>query len=289
MFRTFSLLLPALSLFLLPQVPVAQQNDDSEKTYLGARVDQRLPANASGVSVHDVAPNGPADRAGLQAGDIITKLDNQPIGKADDLIERVHKHRAGEKVTLGILRDGKEKNLTVTLEAQLPAPRAQDRRPGDQDADDEDQRPSQRSTSQPEGFLGVETRPDMRGGPARRGEGVLITGVMNDSPAAKAGLKRGDLITKVDGRTITNPGDLRRAIAGKRPGQDASITIRRDDQEKQLTARLVEAPPESRTFSPMPELPEMPRFGGTDRRIQQLERRIEELERRLDTLERQKK
>jgi len=69
-------------------------------------------------------------------------------------------------------------------------------------------------------------------------KGALITDVTENSPGAKAGLKSGDIITKVDGQTIDNALALSRAIAGDAPGQTVQLTVWRDGKETTLTATL---------------------------------------------------
>ncbi len=64
-----------------------------------------------------VLDDGPADKAGIEAGDIITKIDNQAIDESHSLSSLVNKHKVGDKVTITVLRDGKEKNIDLTLGA----------------------------------------------------------------------------------------------------------------------------------------------------------------------------
>ncbi len=62
-----------------------------------------------------VTPNGPADDAGLEPGDVITKLDNTVIDSGPTLIGTIWSHKPGEKVKLTFERDGKERTVEVTL------------------------------------------------------------------------------------------------------------------------------------------------------------------------------
>jgi len=68
-----------------------------------------------GASLASVQPDGPAADAGLQAGDVITKVDDRAIDSADALIAAVRSHRPGDKATLTYLRDGETRTATVTL------------------------------------------------------------------------------------------------------------------------------------------------------------------------------
>ena len=62
-------------------------------------------------------PGGPADDAGVEPGDVITQLDGRRVTDVDQLITRIRAKAVGDKVTLTVRRDGKEQELTMTLEA----------------------------------------------------------------------------------------------------------------------------------------------------------------------------
>ena len=83
---------------------------------LGVQV-QNTTSNSgqAGVSLHDVTPGGVADKAGLKAGDLITKLGDQQVSTADALIAAVRSHAPGEQVSVTYTRGGKASTITVTL------------------------------------------------------------------------------------------------------------------------------------------------------------------------------
>jgi serine protease Do len=81
-------------------------------TYFGAK---------DGVLVASVRDDSPASRAGLKAGDVITKVNNEPVGSRDDLMRLLRDVKDGGDVTIGIVRDKKESNVTVKLESRRPA------------------------------------------------------------------------------------------------------------------------------------------------------------------------
>ena len=70
--------------------------------------------------------------------------------------------------------------------------------------------------------------------------GAIVTEVQPDSPAAKAGLQTGDVVTAVGGQTVHDPRDLARLVAGLQPGAAASLTVVRDGQDRTLTASIAE-------------------------------------------------
>jgi serine protease Do len=69
----------------------------------------------SGVLVQEITPGGPAEKAGLKPGDIITAIDGRPIKDGDDLVNEIASRRPGSSVRLGYLRDGKQADTTVTI------------------------------------------------------------------------------------------------------------------------------------------------------------------------------
>lgn len=80
-------------------------------------------SNTTGLYVKSLVPNGGAEQAGVKAGDIITKVDGQPVYQSSDLQERVGEMQPGDKLNLTVLRNGDEKNFTVTLKADAGVPR----------------------------------------------------------------------------------------------------------------------------------------------------------------------
>jgi putative serine protease PepD len=73
-----------------------------------------------GALINDVTPGTPAADAGLQVGDLVVELDSQAVTGTDDLVGRIRDHQPGDKVTLKVIRDGRERTVTATL-ADRPA------------------------------------------------------------------------------------------------------------------------------------------------------------------------
>ncbi len=69
----------------------------------------------NGVLVQKVKPGGPAEKAGLKSGDIITTIDGRAIKDGDDLVNEIASRRPGSTIRLGYLRDGKQADTTVTI------------------------------------------------------------------------------------------------------------------------------------------------------------------------------
>ena len=75
----------------------------------------------NGALIRSVVSNSPAERAGLERGDVITAIDNTPLQSDSSLAEIINSHKPGDKVTLTIVRDGKQQSVSVTL-GEMPSP-----------------------------------------------------------------------------------------------------------------------------------------------------------------------
>ncbi|HTM87393.1 MAG TPA: DegQ family serine endoprotease [Terriglobales bacterium] len=146
-----------------------------------------VPAN-QGAIISDVAPNGPGAKAGLQRGDVITQLNEQPVQGANDLKLKIGELRPGTTAQLKIVRDGKPQDVSLTLGEQPQS--------GQQQA-------GAAEPQQPGLMQGVEVEnltPDILqqlGVPANT-RGVVVANVAQGSPAEMAGLQRGDIIEQVN-------------------------------------------------------------------------------------------
>ena len=98
------------------------------------------------------------------------------------------------------------------------------------------------------GWLGVQIQPLTpelaRSFGSKDSKGVLINEVMAESPAAKAGLKPGDILLDFDGKKVEAPADLQRTVGLAQPGQDAKMKVWRDQSEKTIDIKIGEAPDE---------------------------------------------
>ena len=153
-----------------------------------------------GAIVADAQASGPAAAAGIQAGDIIKKVNDQTIESPKELSQTIARFDPNTKINVTVLRDGREQQIEVTLgnlnqldESQQasvqpePAPAAP--QPGSVDA------------------LGltIEENPN--------GDGVVVTGVEDASPAGEKGIRAGDVIVSVGGKPVNSLADLDTGVA----------------------------------------------------------------------------
>jgi serine protease Do len=157
---------------------------------------------AEGALVADPQKDGPAAKAGIESGDVITAVNGQSIKDARELARVIGGFVPGSAVKLSILHKGKNKVVNLTL-GQLP--NAQEAK-----ADgDTDQNGSSNGVDVPR--LGMTVAPANSVEGAGK-SGVVVTKVDPKSAAADRGLKKGDVILEVAGKSVTNPSDMREAI-----------------------------------------------------------------------------
>jgi PDZ domain len=110
--------------------------------------------------------------------------------------------------------------------------------------------PVSHAASSSSGWLGVYTQSlneGLRSGIGYKGDGVLVSGVESDSPADKAGIRKGDVITAFNSRTVTTPAMLTSDVSAGKPGQSVSVGIWRDGARRSVTAKLGERPEDADT------------------------------------------
>jgi len=104
------------------------------------------------------------------------------------------------------------------------------------------------------GWLGVSIQPLTpelaKSFSAKDNKGVLISDVVGDSPAAKAGLQPGDILIEFDGKKMEGPADLQRAVGLANPGNSAKVKVWRDQGEKSVEVKIGEAPEEREAKGP---------------------------------------
>lgn len=205
-----------------------------------------------GVGVTQVAKDSPAEKAGLKKDDVILRFEGESVTSTRKLGRLVSESSADQTVRITISRSGTEQELTATLAKRnignlLGASIREDvLRSIEKSWPEMNEKdwPKIQSDDGPFVFslganrrIGVSTQnltkqlADYFG--AKDG-GVLITTVSENSPAAKAGLKAGDVITAIDGEKVDSSGDITRAI-NKKPEGEISLTVLRDRSTRTVT------------------------------------------------------
>ncbi len=200
-------------------LPHLHKNGYVVRTWIGIRMQEvTLPLAKSfgldrpqGALVTEVIENGPAQAAGITAGDVILKFDGKPVRKSDQLPWLASTAGAVDPVKVELLRGGKLQQVMVTLEEQpnqksppLPGVRQQ----------------QVRVARGPD--LGVEVK-EMgealaRQLGARDARGVVVTLIAETSPAKGSGLRRRDVVVEVDATPVTSPKEFQTAVDAKATG-----------------------------------------------------------------------
>jgi len=221
-----------------PQAPAAAQ-----QSWLGVAIVDIAPGRAQalgieagfGVEVASVAPNGPAEQAGIQSGDIIVRFAGQPVLSTEHVARLVQQTPPERSVALDCWREGTSLSINVVIQQR-----------GGTKSMDRDQWPQQQSrglgfdVSRPVGVihnrtLGVEIEP-LKGQFAEFfgvESGVLVRAVDEHSPAAAAGVLAGDVIVAIGAGVVSYPRDLRREML--RAASPIKLSIVRSKRKRSLT------------------------------------------------------
>ncbi len=215
--------------------------------------------------IRGLEQNGPAAKAGLQKGDVILKVDKTDVKTAEDVIKEVAKAKPGDKLPIVVNRNGKEETFVITVGERPREPAAEFKR-----------LPMVRGG----GVLGVWTQPVTPELKEKMGlatdKGVMVMDVTPDSPAAKAGVVKDDIITAVNDQPVTGPEELRTALHKIGAGHEATLKVMRGKETKEIKAQLSGS--HFGSFHEFPQLKEGENVAVPPAIQAELQRRLEEME-----------
>ena len=240
----------ALMMALLAQVPAGAQNQFGDPLLLvgpgasiGVRVrdlttqDQQKAKleSAAGVVVESVVAGTPAEKSGFKSGDVIVEFDGERVRSVRGFTRLVQETAPQRTVKAVVVRAGTRSTLDVTPEPErLTADGVLQINPGLQPRRGQPVLPQvPQGTPRYRGFIGV-TLEGIQGQMADYfgvSAGALVSAVDLDSPAARAGLKAGDVITAVDGQAVRRPSDVSEAVRRARRGSKLEVKVVRDHKE----------------------------------------------------------
>lgn len=187
---------------------------DEEAAQLGVLV---APSPGLGVLVSGTIWGSPAAQAGLRGGDYIMSIDGTAVSSPEELRDAIRSKKPGSEVRLVVWRRGKETTKDVALASRSPEPPVETR-----------------------AWLGVVLEPS-------DGPGARIARIHPVSPAARAGLRHGDVVLQLQGTEVPSVDQIIERIEGLQPDSEVELLIRRDDAERKLTVTLgsIDAAPRS--------------------------------------------
>ena len=156
----------------------------------------------TGALVSEPQAGSPAAKAGVKAGDVIVSVDGTSVKDARELSQKIGATNPGASVKLGVIRNGSEQTINVTL-AQLP-----------------EQKQAAANTGQEEqssARLGLTL--------GSGDNGVVVTGVDPNGPAAEHGIQTGDVITNVGGTSVSTPTDVQKQLADLRKAGKHTVLV----------------------------------------------------------------
>ncbi len=176
--------------------------------------------DSNGALVANVTPDSPADKGGVERGDVIVGYDGQKVKENSDLPLLVAATKVGTKVPIEVLRDGRTKTLTVEI-AKLDEPEVASgpAKKGKWGMALRDLTPEERAQMQ-----------------LKASEGVIVAGVQPDSPAAEAGVREGDVILEVNRIQVKTVDELKKEIATVKEGKPLLLLLRRNNGVNQYAS-----------------------------------------------------
>lgn len=241
---------------IAPRVETAARSANWFGAQIGVMVSDA--DSAAGVVVDDVRSNSPAEKAGVKEGDVIVEFDGERVRSSRQFSRLVDETAQGKSVKMTVQRGGQRTTLDVTPEARefgrvSPLSPERFRMP---DLPDIPSAPRWREfdsrilpeieihSSRP-GRLGVQIEDveDQLADYFGVKRGALVTSVSKESPAARAGFRAGDVITRIGGETVENTRDVRREV--RRLDEDKEFTVEVMRDKKPVTLKVKLDPPET--------------------------------------------
>jgi len=216
-------------------LPTLTKGQSISRGFLGVNIQDLTDALATQFKAHDtqgalvsqVRKDTPADKAGLKPGDVITRYQGRAVEDTRDLRKEVAATAPETKVDLTIVRDGKEKDMSVTV-GKMPTETLASATGGGG------------SESENAGKFGLEVQPltpELAKQFGYEGKhGVIIADVEPGSPAEMANLQSGDLITEADRQTVNSVDDLKSALAKSK--DSVLLLVKRKDASMYVTMKM---------------------------------------------------
>jgi serine protease Do len=207
-----------------------REHGSVERGWLGVQIQEVTPDIASslglkkdqGALVADIGSDTPAAKAGLKQGDVILQYNGRAVDQLHDLPRLVAETPAGKSVDMTVWRNGKEERVTANV-GRMPN--------GEQVASNETQQhEGQQAGPERASALGIQlgklddhTRRQL--GLKKEVNGVVVTGIRDDSPAADLGIQPGDVIVAINQQPVTSPGEVAQKLKEAQQGNNKHLLL----------------------------------------------------------------
>lgn len=202
---------------------------DSNRAMLGVVTDE----NDKGAEINSITKESAAEKAGLKKGDIITNIGSKKIEGAEDVSEAIRSHKPGDKVAITILRDGKEQKLTAELSKWKGISMNTINTPSFKELDIVTPYKNFSGTyfdNRPKLGLSVQDTDD--------GKGVKVIEIDKDGNAAKAGVKKDDVITHINDKEITSADETSKLVKDNKDKASLRLQVNRSGKSQNIEVRM---------------------------------------------------
>jgi serine protease Do len=189
-----------------------------------------LEGAGEGVGVASVLKNGPAEKAGLKANDVIVAVDGTPVRTARDLHNQVSLKKPGQSITISVKRDNSSKPIPIKVVTEAEPPPVEDNlvsiSPGRPNA-------AERTSESDYGFSAKALTKELAAEfGVTAASGVIITDVISGSPADNKLIEPGDIIVKMNNKSISNLAEFKQAVKAVLPGGSLTLDLMGKDGVK---------------------------------------------------------
>lgn len=205
-------------------------SEDANRAMLGVVTDE----NDKGAEINSITKESAAEKAGLKKGDVITSIDSKKIKDAEDVSEAIRSHKPGDKVTITILRDGKEQKLNAELGKWKGIDMKTFNTPSFKEFDITTPNRNFGGTyfydNRPKLGLSIQDTDD--------GKGVKVIEIDADGNAAKAGVKKDDVITHINDKEVNSADETSKMVRENKEKASVRLQVNRAGKTQNIEVKI---------------------------------------------------
>ncbi|HVF80691.1 MAG TPA: PDZ domain-containing protein [Flavisolibacter sp.] len=216
-------------------------SEDANRAMLGVNTDE----NDKGAELESVVKESAAEKAGLKKGDIITKIDDKKIEAASDVTKAIKAHKPGDKVSITYLRDGKEQKATAELTkwkgmnmTTFTAPKGFDSQIWKESMNNRVLQPAAPRISGSTFYRTGGLKLGLSVQDTDDGKGVKVLEVEDDGNAAKAGIKKDDVITQIDDKAVNGADEIAKVMKEKKDQPTVRFQLSRAGKAQTIEVKV---------------------------------------------------